>query len=68
LLLLSPVGIKVKAEGEPTLDPMKRFQGKKAAPPRIFKHVGKYAWNKKISPFEMGRKMGKKLTLKLMDK
>jgi hypothetical protein len=66
--LLSPVGIKVKAPGEPTLDPMKRFQGKKAAPPRIFKQVGQYAWKKKISPFAMGRKMGKKLTLKIMDK
>ena len=25
LLLLSPIGIKVKAPGEPDLDPMKRF-------------------------------------------
>ena len=46
LLLLSPVGIKVRAEGEPPLDPMKRFEGKKTAPPRIFRHIGSYAWKK----------------------
>ena len=67
LLLLSPVGIKVKAEGEPELDPMKRFEGK-VGPPRWVKNIGKVYWNKKISPFEPGRKLGKNLTLTMMKK
>lgn len=68
LLLLSPIGIKVKAEGEPDLDPMKRFSGRRAAPPKIFKYVGKWAWDKKISPFQSLRVFGRKPTMKVIDK
>ena len=63
LLLLSPIGIKVRAEGEPELDPMKRFSGRRAAPPKVFKYIGKWAWDKKISPFSTLRKVGRRPTI-----
>jgi len=34
LLLISPIGIRPIFEGEPPLDPYKRFEGKVNRPPR----------------------------------
>lgn len=59
VLLLSPIGIRVKAPGEPDLDPMKRFEGQREGPPRWSARIGRFVWNKKFSPLAATRFFGK---------
>ena len=66
---MSPVGIREKPEDEPTLDPMKRFEGRKGPgiPGWMFSKVGGFTWKKKVSPFAASRFFGKKFTLKILN-
>lgn len=57
--MLSPIGIKVKSENEPDLDPLKRFEGRKGGYDRCSLPLGRYAWSKRISPFAPTRLVGK---------
>jgi len=65
VMLISPIGVKVKAPDEPDLDPLKRFEGRKG-PPRWARGIAKSAWKKKVSPFSFGRKLGKKIPLTMI--
>ena len=68
LLLISPIGIKPVFPDEPPLNPYKRFEGKVNGPPRGTEGIGRYFWNKKISPLTPGRVVWKKITIKMMEK
>ena len=65
LILCSPIGIKVQQAHEKATDPMDRFEDRKGTP-NIVRHITYYAWDNKISPFDVSRFFGKALTLKLL--
>jgi cardiolipin-specific phospholipase len=67
LILLSPIGIKVKDPNEPDLDPMKRFEGRKG-PPRWVLSFVKRRWDRRESPFTYARKVYKKLSWKFISR
>lgn len=67
LILLSPVGIKPVFPDEPPLDPYKRFEGKVNGPPQFTKKLGKWFWDKKISPMQPARMIWKKLSRKMIE-
>mmetsp|Transcript_1625 Transcript_1625/g.2877 ORF Transcript_1625/g.2877 Transcript_1625/m.2877 type:complete len:214 (-) Transcript_1625:401-1042(-) len=72
LILLSPVGIRVKPEGE---DEWNRFERKSKEaqeqgikpPPAFFRMVMIYVWKNKVSPFAIARFLGQKQTRKLIE-
>jgi len=72
LLLLSPLGIRVKPEGE---DDWQRFQAKSdqvkkqggSPPPAFLKLMIKSLWNVKVSPISFARVLGLHQTKKLID-
>ena len=71
LLLISPVGIRVKPQGE---DDWERFlkksndvQKEGGSPPPVYvKLMVKAMWNSKVSPFSIARLVGQKQTRKLI--
>ena len=56
---------KVKPEEEIGQDPMERFKGG-SGPPKWVQSMAKWAWAKKVSPFQVGRALGKCATLKAL--
>jgi hypothetical protein len=67
LLLLSPIGIRVKTPEEQDLDPMKRFEGRKG-PPRWLLSFAERQWKQRESPFKLGRKVYKKFAWKFISR
>ena len=65
LILLSPIGVRVKPEEEIGQDPMERFKGGQG-PPKWVQSMAKWAWAKKVSPFQVSRALGKCATLKAL--
>mmetsp|Transcript_5592 Transcript_5592/g.9612 ORF Transcript_5592/g.9612 Transcript_5592/m.9612 type:complete len:227 (+) Transcript_5592:76-756(+) len=67
LLMLSPIGIRVKEPQEEDLDPMERFKGRKG-PPSWVKRIVKSQWKNRASPFDLARKFNKRLSMKFIQR
>lgn len=68
VILISPIGVKPVFPGEPPLHPYKRFEGKVNAPPRGSAFLGRYLWNKRMSPLTPGRYAPRRLSLHILRK
>ena len=68
LLLISPIGIRPVEPGEPPLHPYKRFEGRKNGPLKGSAFLGRWLWDKKMSPLEPGRKVHRKISLNQIKK
>mgnify|MGYP001037924200 CR=1 FL=1 len=72
LILLSPIGIRVKEPGEPdfgrVITKLKEARSQGIKPPPIWaKLMLKFAWARKITPFQVARLFGQKWTRKQIE-
>ena len=60
LIMISPIGIRVPRENETWEQKLDERTDAGAGPPKWIRPLVKFAWLKKLSPFEVGRFLGQR--------